>query len=286
MTGVDGSRLTTELWHRGTERGERIAEFAAEVLGGLDGKRVLDLGCGPGGITGALARKAALAVGVDSEVRPRHPQPSGSEDRSATFLQGNALSLPFPPQTFDLVLMSGLLEWMGFALPQSPPHVAQLQTLREVCRVLRPGGSLFVGIENRWYPKFLVRSPHQGLPFILAFPASSAWRLPRWIFGTKVHERLYGHRALQRLLHKAGFVQTDLYLPIFGYQFPRAIVPAWDRRAVAEAARRTATDHQTPYEQASNGGRWGPWWFRMIARWGVQAQLAPAFFAVGRTPCT
>lgn len=277
--------LVEELWHHGIERGESLVSFTSQVAGGLDRKAVLDLGCATGGITQVLAGHAGLAVGLDSRranVTAAAARAKALDGPRPCFASGDALQLPFPGERFHVVLMSGLLEWLGFALPQHPPRMAQLRGLREVHRVLAPGGHLLVGIENRWFPKFLIRSPHQGLALALLLPSRVAWWLPRWVFGAKVHECLHGRRGLRALLREAGFENVSLYLPVFGYQFPRAVVPDGDRRALLDAVAGAEGIPTSRLEQVATGARWGRAWFRLIARLGVQAYLAPAFMAVAR----
>ena len=148
---------------------------------------------------------------------------------------------------------------------------------------MAPGGIVAIGIENRWFPKFLIRSPHQHLPLALMLPARLSWALPRWVFGVKVHERLYGAPGLKRLLREAGLVDPDLHIPVFGYQFPREIVHAKDRRGIIEAVNR-ADQSNGGLEAVATGGRWGRAWFRLIANLGVQSFLSPMFFATARRP--
>jgi SAM-dependent methyltransferase len=283
-----GHRAVLEqLWLDGEERGRSVASFIRNVIGGLRNKTVLDLGCGAGGLTRVLAGEARSAVGLDnrwtnvSQATGLRPPTTG---RAPIFAQGDAVRLPFRSTVFDVVLMSGLLEWMGFALPRRPPRVAQLRTLEEVHRVMAPGGHLFVGIENRWFPKFLIRSPHQELPLALLLPTRLAWALPHWVFGVKVHECLHGYRGLRRLLREAGFADVEFHIPVFNYQFPREIVDARDRHGMLDAVSRACLAPRTRFEGVARGGPWGRAWLRVIATLGVQRCLAPSFFAVAHKP--
>ena len=284
---LEGQRLLDQLWEDGTERGRHIASFLRRTAGDLNGKSVLDLGCATGGLTWAISAEGGSAVGVDNgwkNVSLAALRKRAATGRVPSFAQADALRLPFRAGVFQVVLMSGLLEWMGFAVPGEPPKVGQLQALREVHRILAPGGVVVIGIENRWFPKFLIRSPHQKLPLVLLLPARLAWTLPRWVFGAKVHERLYGARALKRLLHEAGLVDADVHIPFVSYQFPREIVHSKDRRGLIEAVNRADLPPTTPFESVARGGRWGRAWFRLIANLRIQSTFSPTFFAVARRP--
>ncbi|NIV52436.1 MAG: methyltransferase domain-containing protein [Gammaproteobacteria bacterium] len=259
----------------------------SKIVGNLGDKTILDLGCATGGLTLMLADEGGYAVGLDSQltnVLEATKRELPEKGRIPAFVQGDAIQLPFRRNAFDVILLSGLLEWMGFARPEAPPKDAQLETLEQVHRSLSPGGYVFVGIENRWFPKFLARSPHQRLPFAMLLPSRLAWTLPGWVFGDKVHECLHGHRGLRRLLETAGFDRVEIHIPLFGYHFPREIAKGDDRRAVLAAVERTRRPARSRLERVASGGRWGRAWFSLIAALGLQLWLAPAFIAVARKP--
>jgi len=87
---------------------------------------VLDLGCGRGGLVELIWRDVKLAAGLDPDI------PSLNEHRAPGMpvLRGIGEHLPFAGESFDLVVSVWVLE-----------HVKEpLEVLREVARVLRPGG--------------------------------------------------------------------------------------------------------------------------------------------------
>ena len=87
----------------------------------------LDVGCGPGLMPALLAQNGCRALGVDLDPEMFRPAPLHPQVALA-----DALRLPFPAETFDLVTASNLL----FLLPR--PQAA----LREMARLLRPGGQM------------------------------------------------------------------------------------------------------------------------------------------------
>ncbi len=113
-------------------------EEVARVLEGLDlsGKTVLDIGCGAGGITAALARDygAARVVGIDVEApvcesARRQAEKSGVADRVEIRLVEPG-PFPFPDASFDVVFSK-----------DSIIHIPDKAFLAgEAFRVLRPGG--------------------------------------------------------------------------------------------------------------------------------------------------
>jgi ubiquinone/menaquinone biosynthesis C-methylase UbiE len=92
-----------------------------------DGKRVLDVGCGPRGSL-EWAERAAERVGLDplaDEYRRLH-----SREHAMTYVAAAAESIPFPDSHFDVVATMNSLD-----------HVDDLaKTIAELTRVTRPGG--------------------------------------------------------------------------------------------------------------------------------------------------
>lgn len=124
---------------------DEIADFLAGTAVSLTGSRILDVGCGDGFIDLGLARKfnPSLLVGTDlfdtdvSELRnlaQQHLQEPLPE--SLKFSTCTETSLPFPDATFDFVV-----SWSVFEHVNDPVAV-----LREIQRVLRPGGYMFLQI--------------------------------------------------------------------------------------------------------------------------------------------
>jgi len=104
----------------------------AELAGVAAPQRALDVGCGPGALTGELVRRlgAEAVSAVDpserfvAAVRERQPQ--------VTVERAVAEQLPFPDRSFDAVLAQLVVHFMD----------DPLAGLREMARVTRPGGTL------------------------------------------------------------------------------------------------------------------------------------------------
>jgi SAM-dependent methyltransferase len=151
---------------------------------------VLDLGCGFGRHAFEAARRGASVVALDAgpeevaqvrgtfaamieqgEIAPDHP---------VTAVQGDALRLPFPDGTFDRVIASEVLEHI-------PDDSA---AMRELARVLRPGGAMAVTV------------PRCG-------PEVVNWALSDEYHDTPGgHVRIYRRSTLERRLGAAGLEPT------------------------------------------------------------------------------
>jgi SAM-dependent methyltransferase len=99
--------------------------------------RVLDAGCGGGGMPLSLAEEAALVVGIDPADRFQDAGVRLGRERGIphlTFALADGMYLPFCSGTFDLVLSHAVIE-----------HVADAPLyLRECARVLTPDGRIYL----------------------------------------------------------------------------------------------------------------------------------------------
>ena len=101
-----------------------------EFLGARPGERALDVACGPGIVTAALEQAGLLAVGVDLTLAMLRE----AGLKGGRLVQGDTHRLPFRESAFD-----------GVVCRNSLHHVADPSAaIREMTRVLRPGGHLVV----------------------------------------------------------------------------------------------------------------------------------------------
>ncbi len=102
----------------------------------LKNKKILDLGCGQGGATNALADCSALCIGLDL----------GNKfiklNNKANFTQANAHHIPFKDDSFDIIIMQDILE-----------HVKGTeQMLKEAKRVLKDKGTIYATFPPFYFP--------------------------------------------------------------------------------------------------------------------------------------
>lgn len=122
------------VWRSGQER--RLALIRRYV--NLEGSRILDVGCGIGTYVRRLRELSEHVYGID--IDERHVR------RGSLSLPNLALAaseqMPFSDNSFDVILLHEVIE-----------HVSDdAATLREACRVARPGGKIVIYAPNRLYP--------------------------------------------------------------------------------------------------------------------------------------
>lgn len=134
-----------ETW-RGSELGRltetREREVLRQLLGPVKGLSVLDVGCGDGDLALDLHDAGARVTCIDNSSAMVKAARRRCKHAGAHIMieQANARALPFPPASFDRVVTVTMLCFVDNAL----------LAIREMARVLRPGGRLIVGDLNRW----------------------------------------------------------------------------------------------------------------------------------------
>ena len=169
---------------------------------------VLDVGCGSGRFTMAMAMMGArLAHGVDLgatslETARRVAKEAGLPN--VEFRVGDALALPYDDQSFDFVWCNGVLH-----------HTEDIERgLRELYRVLKPGAQAFVYLYGDgglfWHSRRRMRPIMQRIPQEYTMAVLGLLGMPRnrFIFADTWYvpiERHTGRAELEVLLSRTGF---------------------------------------------------------------------------------
>jgi SAM-dependent methyltransferase len=202
-------------------------------------------------------------------------------------------ALPFAPGSLDVVVVNGVLEWAGLVDPNphggsaASPRVLQERFLRQLASLLRPGGWMYVGIENRFGHMFLRGTPdHQGLRYtsLMPKPVARAYTWLRAAASPRTHhvERdyrtwIYSFAGYSALLEQCGFADVQRYAAVPGYNVPTLLVPLATRGPM-----RYLTDRvrPAPGPRAQLRRRAA----RILADTGLEAWLTSCYAITARRP--
>lgn len=177
-----------------------------DLVGDVRGRRVLDIGCGDGDLAVELSKRGAHVVGIDASgsMIEAAKDRATREHIDVKLRVATAQHLPFPPESFDVVVAVAILCFVEDAAP----------VFREMVRVLRRGGRLAIGELGKWNSWAATRRVRGGL-------GSPIWRKAK--FRTALE--------LRALARQAGLTATTIrgaiYFPRWGVA-ARFLAP-WDQ---------------------------------------------------------
>ncbi len=200
---------TYDAWRRTplgalTERIEQGLVF--ESAGRLDGLRVLDVGSGDGAFAAEAARRGAVVTGIDPDPAMRAAAAARVRALGVDLRldDGRAEQLPFADESFDIVFAVTVLCFVADGDA----------AIREMARVLRPGGRLVLGELNRW-------SSWAALRWVKGLAGSRTWRSARFRTASQ----------LRRSMAAAGLSVVSVDGAVFYPQLATAarLMAPWDR---------------------------------------------------------
>jgi 2-polyprenyl-3-methyl-5-hydroxy-6-metoxy-1,4-benzoquinol methylase/uncharacterized protein YbaR (Trm112 family) len=155
----------------------------------LDGKLVLDAGCGNGSLSRAIASFGCDVVAADigRQVVDAHRHFSKDDDGRTNYIQANLMHPPFARDTFDVVFCAGVLH-------HTPSTKATFDAL---VPALAPGGTIFVWLYHH-VPGRVLALKSKLRQIISRLPAPVKERVVKYVFLPQAMLRQYLRTALGR----------------------------------------------------------------------------------------
>lgn len=211
---------------------------------------ILDAGCMWGALSVPLARTGATVIAIDQTRDSLLFLKKRAEDEgldNLTPICANLRELKPAEAAFDKIVVNGVLEWipehgdvevsrLGEELTEAgkadmgagrlSPSAEQLVFLERMHQGLKPGGTLYLAIENRYdFLYFLgLPEPHCNVRFISLMPRPLQDLIFTRLRGRPFRTWTYSRSALRRLLGAAGFKDVEIKYAFPDYRMPELVL--------------------------------------------------------------
>jgi SAM-dependent methyltransferase len=184
----------------------KSVEYLLPIIRRVGARTVLDVGCGVGTMVRTLLEREVDAYGVDLPGLARFWRRSAMPVDRLFCVDSDPFRLPFENGAFDMAYSLGVIEHVGttdgHADRRNDYHACRQAWLREVFRVVRPGGHALIGGPNRAFPIDVAHGPDSR---------ASQWELTLsgWV-GATVHKTwgdnfLWAYGDFERYLRETRY---------------------------------------------------------------------------------
>lgn len=185
------------VWRAGQQRRlDLVRQFVD-----LDGKTIIDIGCGLGMYTIRFGEFTSRAWGMDVEL----PRVAEARRRGAAGgFTAISEAIPLRDASVDVLFLNEVIE-----------HVQDdRKTMEEAARVLRPGGSIVLYAPNRLYP-FETHGVYWGQRYQFGNIPLVNWLPDRWRNRLVPHARAYLEKDFRRI-----FAGLPFEVVVWTYVYP------------------------------------------------------------------
>jgi SAM-dependent methyltransferase len=191
-----------EIWNWESPAGKLRWARRVQMLSGhlRPGMTILEIGCGTGYFTRELTRRGADIIAIDVSPELLEIAKAKSSAPNVRYEIQNASALTYSDATFDSVVGSSVLH-----------HLEIEEALREIYRVLKPGGTIYFTEPNMLNPQIAIQ---KNVPSI------------KRRLGDSPDETAFFRWPLHRLMEQTGY--RDIQIDPFDFLHPKTPVPLID----------------------------------------------------------
>ncbi len=181
-----------ESWYRFRHWSRFTRELEELALRWRKG-RLLNVGCAHGPDFLPFKENFGLwGVDFSTQMLKQAQKYAAKFDFEVNLAVADALSLPFPDNTFDCAIVVATYHHIE-------GDKQRRKAFQELGRVLKPGGEAFVTVWNRWQPRFWLKGKEVNVPW-----KSRGRVLYRYYY-------LFSYNELHKLLTQAGFQVVSIF---------------------------------------------------------------------------
>ena len=193
-----------------------------------EGDLALDLGAGWGQVAIPLSKFCDVVAveGNLEKIRIMNEIAHQEKRENILYVLSDLFHMPFGKEQFNLVILNGVLEWVGAFNYEDDPIKLQQKILKKVYDLLSPHGYIYIGIENKYGLKYLLGEidDHTGLTDFTYLAIERAKRVFKEKTGHELRVFVHGKKDYEDMLKKAGFTSVQFFGVLPDYKLPNYIV--------------------------------------------------------------
>lgn len=193
----------------------------------------VDLGAGMGAISEYMSSKSDIVYAIEGGFERCQfiaQRKRIKKIQNLEIIHGNIYDLPFEDNSVDIVICNGVLEWVAIGRNGNVRDI-QKKFLREINRILKDDGILYIGIENRFgYQLIKGGFDHTGTRYTSLMPRWMANFFIKdgnntgFVFNSKYGKyRTYTYSSLgyKKLLKQSSFNKISIFKVNHSYDIPK-----------------------------------------------------------------
>ena len=196
----------------------------------------LDLGAGWGQISIPLSRICDV-VSLEGNLEKIELMKEIAQQENRNNIQYVAADISddiFENKQFDVVILNGVLEWVGvFSKGMSPIEIQQ-NVIQTAYNLLKPGGILYIGIENKYGLKYLLgeKDDHTGLENFVYLNNNSIESFYKTLIGKPLRSFTHSKKTYEKMLKISGFENIDFFASLPDYKLPKLMIDLEDDSSI------------------------------------------------------
>jgi SAM-dependent methyltransferase len=258
-----------------------------DVLDVPQGGIFLDVGSGWGQLSLPLSRMGQVISMDLTENRLSILREIARQEQTKLFyVQGNFLTFPFKPNMFDLIIFNGSFEWIGLGRKRGENiRDVQIKALQKARTLLKPGGLIYIGIENSMGLKYLFGAPddHTGLSFMTFLPEEQAEKKYESLNPSKqLPAKTWSLAEYRELMNEVELEEQCIYGCFPDYKIIRHIIDIREVNDRLLSLGKPTTEHKGTdgcpfgYENEMDA------LYRLLARNGIAQYFCPSYGIIMR----
>jgi 2-polyprenyl-3-methyl-5-hydroxy-6-metoxy-1,4-benzoquinol methylase len=196
----------------------------------------LDLGAGWGQISIPLSRICDV-VSLEGNLEKIELMKEIAHQENRNNIQYVAADISddiFENKQFDVVILNGVLERVGvFSKGMSPLDIQQ-NVIQTAYNLLKPGGVLYIGIENKYGLKYLLgeKDDNTGLENFVYLNDNSIESFYKSIIGKPLRSFTHSKKTYEKMLKISGFENIDFFASLPDYKLPKLMINLEDDSSI------------------------------------------------------